>query len=87
MSTSSEAVANSSLNSVDDDTDTCFATMTESNPWWVVDLEQNYTITSVVITNHNLGGTCMPQFVNAKLSTYRALAMAFVAYTITRAFF
>ena len=50
VSTNSEAVANSSLSSVDDDTDTCFATMTESNPWWMVDLAREYTLVGVELT-------------------------------------
>ena len=49
-STSSEAEANSAQNSTDDDTATCFATMTENNPWWIVDLEGEYTLYRIDLT-------------------------------------
>ena len=55
---SSEAVIGTLANSVDGDTDTCVATMMEANPWWMVDLGAEYTVSGITLTTTNsLSGT------------------------------
>ena len=42
---------------VDDDVDThSCTTNTRSEPWWFVDLEEEYTVTEVHVTLPNVGG-------------------------------
>ena len=54
---SSEAEIGTLANSVDDDTDTCVATMLEANPWWMVDLGAEYTVSGITLTTtNNLAG-------------------------------
>ena len=38
--------------------DGCASTINKSNPWILVDLEQEYTISSIYITNRQDGNLC-----------------------------
>ena len=50
VQSSSEAEINALETSVDGDVNTCFMTTTETNPWWIIDLETEYIVTSIVLT-------------------------------------
>ena len=50
---SSEAEIGTIANSVDGDTDTCVATTMEANPWWMVDLSAEYTVSGITLTTTN----------------------------------
>ena len=63
---SSEAVIGTLANSVDGDTDTCVATMMEANPWWMVDLGAEYTVSGITLTTTNsLAGAVQTSSVDA----------------------
>ena len=50
LQSSSESNTNALANSIDGDINTCFETNTETNPWWIIDLEREYIVSSIVLT-------------------------------------
>ena len=60
VQSSSEGAINARQSSVDGDTNTCFTTLTETNPWWLVDLGQEYIVDGVTLaTSINQTGVCI----------------------------
>ena len=50
VQSSSEAQSGVLENSIDADISTCFITNTETDPWWIIDLEMDYIVSSIVLT-------------------------------------
>ena len=50
VQSSSESDTNALATSIDGNISTCFETNTETNPWWMIDLEREYTVFSIVLT-------------------------------------
>ena len=50
VQSSSESNTNALATSIDGNISTCFETNTETNPWWMIDLEREYTVFSIVLT-------------------------------------
>ena len=46
---SSEGDTSALQNSVDGDINTCFATDTETDPWWIVDLGTEYVVSGITL--------------------------------------
>ena len=50
VQSSSEAQSGVLENGIDADISTCFITNTETDPWWIIDLEMDYIVSSIVLT-------------------------------------
>ena len=49
VQSSSESETNTLENSVDGDISTCFTTVTETDPWWMVDLGTEHTVSAIAL--------------------------------------
>ena len=49
VQSSSESETNTLQNSVDGDISTCFTTVTETDPWWMVDLGTEHTVSAIAL--------------------------------------